>query len=128
MSENEMTFKEKLLHFLNPLWNCCVNQINKTIDATNLAENCLKTHNKGEPYSPILEDLTQDKGTQTDDIQESPKRKRAKFALQKYSEAFDDGDDDRSGKFSTHYSADISKIWLTSSDESLILETWSDPG
>jgi len=126
MSENEMTFKQKLRHYFNPPWNFCVNQIKKIIDMTNLAEHCLKTHNKGEPYSLVLEELTQNQETQTDDIQESPKRKRAKFALQKYSEAFED-DDDVSGKFSISYSADISEIEVTPED-SPILETRPEPG
>lgn len=124
MSENEMTFKQKLRHYLNPPWNFCVNQIKKIIDMTNLTKHCLKTHNKGEPYSLMLEELTRDKETQTDNIQESPKTKRAKFAMQKYSEVFED-DDDISGKFSTNYSADISE---TEMDESSSFETLPEPG
>lgn len=126
MSASEMTFKQKCHYYLSRSWNFCVNQIKKIIDMTNLAEHCLKTHNKGEPYSLILEELTRNQETQTDDIQESPKRKRAKFALQKYSEVFED-DDDRSGKFSTNYSADISEMEITP-DDSPILETRLEPG
>lgn len=129
MGENEMTFKQKLRHYLNLTWNFCVNQFKKIIDMINLTEHCMKTDRQMKDYTLISMPVNyykRDEETQTDDIHQSPKRKRAKLAkLLRYSEVFDDddNDDDRSGKFSTNYSADISEFEVTP-EVSPTLKTW----